>query len=77
VQISLSFHQSSEKLAAACLMRDTTKAKHMTGLVDKAIAKANHNELDRYEFSFSIQLISVSKDNQLFSHYTLLSEIQI
>jgi hypothetical protein len=47
-------------LAVACLMRDTTKAKHMTGLVDKAIAKANHNELDLYEFSFSIQLISYS-----------------
>jgi hypothetical protein len=33
-------HQSSAKY------EDTTKTKFMTGLVDKAIAKVNQNELD-------------------------------
>ena len=36
----LSSHQSSEKY------EDTTKTKYMTGLMDKAIAKVNQNELD-------------------------------
>ena len=48
----------------------------MTGLMDKAIAKANKNEFDRYEKHYNTAY-SVSKNNQLFSHCTLLSEIQI
>jgi hypothetical protein len=34
-------------------MKDTIKTKHMTGLVDKAIAKFNQNELRRYEKLFN------------------------
>jgi hypothetical protein len=41
----LSSHQSSAK-HAACFMKDTSKTKHMTGLMDKATAKVNQNELD-------------------------------
>jgi hypothetical protein len=36
----LSSHQSSAKY------EDSTKTKYMTGLMDKAIAKVNQNELD-------------------------------
>jgi hypothetical protein len=41
----LSSHQSSAK-HAACFMKDTSKTKHMTGLMDKATAKVNQNEHD-------------------------------
>jgi len=58
------------------LIKDTIKTNHMTGLMDKAIAKANKNEFDRYEKHYNTAY-SVSKNNQLFSHCTLLSEIQI
>ena len=34
-------------------MKDTIKTKHMTGLVDKAIAKFNQNELRGYEKLFN------------------------
>jgi hypothetical protein len=37
---TLSSHQSSAK-HAACIMMDTSKTKHMTGLMDKGIAKVN------------------------------------
>jgi hypothetical protein len=36
------------------VMKDTIKTKHMTGLVDKAIAKFNQNELRRYGKLFNI-----------------------
>ena len=45
--VTLFFRQSSAKYDN-CLMKDTTKTKHMTGLMDKVIAKANQNEFDRY-----------------------------
>jgi hypothetical protein len=35
------------------VMKDTIKTKHMTGLVDKAIAKFNQNELCRYKKLFN------------------------
>ena len=35
------------------VMQDTIKTKQMTGLVDKAIAKFNQNELRRYEKLFN------------------------
>jgi hypothetical protein len=35
------------------VMKDTIKTKHMTGLVDKAIAKFNQDELCRYEKLFN------------------------
>jgi hypothetical protein len=34
-------------------MKDTSKTKHMTGLMDKATAKVNQNELDRYKKCFN------------------------
>jgi hypothetical protein len=34
-------------------MKDTIKTKHMTGLVDKAIAKFDQNELRGYEKLFN------------------------
>ena len=72
---TLSSHQSSEK-HAACFMKDTSKTKHMTGLMDKAIAKVNQNELDSYEKCFNTAY-DVSKNNQPFSDYTFLCNIQI
>ena len=49
---TLSSHQSSAK-HAACIMKDISKTKHMTGLMDKGIAKVNQNELDQYEELFN------------------------
>ena len=66
----LSSHQSSAKY------EDSTKTKYMTGLMNKAIAKVNQNELDWYENFFNTAY-SVSKNNRLFSDCTFLSEIQI
>jgi formaldehyde-activating enzyme involved in methanogenesis len=40
-------------------MKDTTKTKHMIGLMDKAIAKANQNEFDRYGKLFNTYQMAV------------------
>ena len=50
-------HQSSAKY------EDTTKTKYeyMTGLIDKAIAKVNQNELDWYEKFFQHSLFCIYK----------------
>jgi hypothetical protein len=50
---NLSSHQSSAKHHAAFLMKNTSENKHITGFMDKAIAKVNQNELDRYEELFN------------------------
>jgi len=47
---TLSFHQLSA--TAGSLMKDTTETKRMTGLMDKAIAKANQNEQKEWQFYF-------------------------
>jgi len=55
---------------------DTTKTKYMTGLVDKAIAKVNQNELDWNDIFFNTPY-SVSKNNRLFSDCTFLLDVCI
>ena len=69
----LSSHQSSAK-HAACFMKDTSKTKHMTGLMDNATAKVNQNDLDRYKKCFNTAY-DESKNNQPFSNYTFLCDI--
>jgi len=56
--VTLFFRQSSAKYDN-CLTKDTTKTKHMTGLMDKAIAKANQNEFDRYGKLFNTYQMTV------------------
>ena len=64
------------KQAGCFILKDTSKTKDMTSLMDRAIAKVNQNELDRYEKLFNTAY-GVSKNNWPFSDYTLLYEIQI
>jgi hypothetical protein len=44
IQILLNGYLTSQQSSAK--YEDTTKTKYMTGLMDKAIAKVNRNELD-------------------------------
>ena len=65
---TLSCCQSSVK-SAACLvrlMKNTTNTKHMTGLIDKAIAKANQYVNLTDMRSFSTQLILYLKTTSYF-----------
>lgn len=55
-EIHCSPTKSFAKQAGCFILKDTSKTKDMTGLMDRAIAKVNQNELDRYE-KLSTQLM--------------------
>ena len=57
-------------------MKDTTKTKHMTGLMDKAIAKVNQNELDPYENLFNTAY-SVSTRYSLTTYSHLIFKLKM
>lgn len=76
-EIHCSPTKSFAKQAGCFILKDTSKSKDMTGLMDIAIAKVNQNELDMRSFSTQLMVYLKTTGHSLTTHCYMKSKLKI